>query len=212
MSVRRESKIATRTKVLEAARLLFDRDGYEQTTIRKIADEAGVSAGSVFTTFANKAEILGEVISDRLDLLSEELRSTLPHLKGSALDVLTEVLMICYRDTQQYPGLIMAMIAQNFVWPPSGEPFYTNQGLVMAVCAILSRAKASGEFAAEADAASAADVIVAIYKANYEKLCTGQINEHVLPVLLRKQLAVVITGMMFPAKGMDQVGGPAEKH
>jgi AcrR family transcriptional regulator len=195
MSVRRESKFATRAKVLEAARLLFDRDGYEQTTIRGIADEAGVSAGSVFTTFANKAEILGEVVADRLALLGDELRSAIPKMRGSLLDILTEVLMICYRNTQQYPGLIMAMIAQNFIWPPAGEPFYVNEGLVMAIQGVLARAQAANDLKAGGDLTAAADVIVAIYKANYEKLCTNQIDQGTLYDLVRRQLAVVVEGL-----------------
>ena len=58
MGVRDDQKQATREKVLEAARDLFNETGYEETTIRAIAERAGVSVGSVFTTFASKAEVL----------------------------------------------------------------------------------------------------------------------------------------------------------
>ena len=52
MGVRDDQKAATREKVLVAARDLFNEVGYEETTIRAIAERAGVSVGSVFTTFA----------------------------------------------------------------------------------------------------------------------------------------------------------------
>jgi AcrR family transcriptional regulator len=44
--------------VLEAARLLFVRDGYVATTIEAIAAEAGVSAKTVYDAFATKAGVL----------------------------------------------------------------------------------------------------------------------------------------------------------
>ena len=56
MGVRNEQKAATREKVLDAARDLFNEIGYDETTIRAIAERARVSVGSVFTTFASKAE------------------------------------------------------------------------------------------------------------------------------------------------------------
>ena len=63
MGVRDTQKQATRGRVLAAARDLFDAAGFEATTTRQIADRAGVAVGSVFTTFASKAEILSQVMS-----------------------------------------------------------------------------------------------------------------------------------------------------
>lgn len=50
-------KAATREAVIAAARGLFDRDGYEATTIRAIAAAAGMSTGAVFAHFEGKAEL-----------------------------------------------------------------------------------------------------------------------------------------------------------
>ena len=61
-------KVATRQRVIEAARELFDTQGYQGTTIRDIARNARVSVGSVFTTFASKgARSSSQVMADRLD-------------------------------------------------------------------------------------------------------------------------------------------------
>src|SRR5690606_8304072 len=64
---RSQQREATRNRVVTAARELFEQNGYEGTTIRDIASRAGVSVGSVFTTFASKGEVLGEVMQQRLD-------------------------------------------------------------------------------------------------------------------------------------------------
>src|SRR5512140_2711545 len=84
--LRQSQKEATRNRVIEAARELFDAQGYEGTTIREIARQAGVSVGSVFTTFASKGEILSQVMQDRLDGLYAELDRVMPHLRGSTAD------------------------------------------------------------------------------------------------------------------------------
>src|SRR3954464_1731377 len=78
---RQSQKEATRNRVILAARELFDEQGYQGTTIREIARQAGVSVGSVFTTFATKGEILSQVMQERLDRLYAELDRVLPHLR-----------------------------------------------------------------------------------------------------------------------------------
>jgi AcrR family transcriptional regulator len=53
LMTRDEQKQRTRLKVIAAARALFADPGYDKTTIRMIAEHAGVATGSVFTTFAS---------------------------------------------------------------------------------------------------------------------------------------------------------------
>jgi AcrR family transcriptional regulator len=55
---RAEKKQQTRLKVLKAAREMFAAQGYERATLRGIAQLAGVSVGSVFTTFESKEDVL----------------------------------------------------------------------------------------------------------------------------------------------------------
>lgn len=55
---RREQAEATRRAILDAARLRFERDGYVATTIAAIAEEADVSAKTVYTAFDTKSGVL----------------------------------------------------------------------------------------------------------------------------------------------------------
>lgn len=54
---RQYSKIATRAKVLQAGRELFETRGYEGSTIRAVARHAGMSTGAVFASFTDKADL-----------------------------------------------------------------------------------------------------------------------------------------------------------
>jgi AcrR family transcriptional regulator len=55
---------ATRAKLLEAARLLFARQGVEQTRINEITEQANVGFGSFYNHFASKEAIAETVFAD----------------------------------------------------------------------------------------------------------------------------------------------------
>src|SRR5215472_6153920 len=50
-----------REAIIEAARTLFAKQGYEETTIAEIARAAGVGVGTVYLYFQHKRQILVEV-------------------------------------------------------------------------------------------------------------------------------------------------------
>src|ERR671933_2654168 len=55
---RREQAAATRRRVLDAAQVLFERDGYAATTMAAIAAEAGVALKTVYVAFETKSGLL----------------------------------------------------------------------------------------------------------------------------------------------------------
>ena len=107
---RQSKKEATRNRVVDAARELFDTQGYQGTTIREIAAHAGVSVGSVFTTFASKGDILSRVMEERLDKLYRELDRVVPHLRGSTADRLRSIFAIFFDFEAQRTKLFLSQI------------------------------------------------------------------------------------------------------
>ena len=100
MRVTAEAKLATRRRILEAARDCFSRAGFEAATTRDIAAAAGIAAGTLFNYFPAKeaiamalvAEALGaarrqnegrprgeSLEEDLFALIAAELRSLRPH-------------------------------------------------------------------------------------------------------------------------------------
>jgi AcrR family transcriptional regulator len=65
-TVRKEQAAQTRRRILEAAGELFGADGYGPTTIRRIAEAAGVAPDTVYATFGTKARVLTSLIDLRL--------------------------------------------------------------------------------------------------------------------------------------------------
>ena len=63
---RARKALATRHRVLDAAEILFVRDGYVATTITAIAEEADVAFQTVYAVFGNKRAILNELLAIRV--------------------------------------------------------------------------------------------------------------------------------------------------
>ena len=62
-SLRDEHRNVTRTRILEAAEAVFSNRGYSATSTSDIVDAAGVSRGTFYLHFKNKAEVLVEVVT-----------------------------------------------------------------------------------------------------------------------------------------------------
>jgi len=74
----------TRERILlEAARLLRHH-GYAATTLREIADAAGVKAGSIYYHFESKEEILGEVLDKGITIVADAVRTRIEALPANA--------------------------------------------------------------------------------------------------------------------------------
>jgi AcrR family transcriptional regulator len=58
-----------RAEILHAAEAIFVRDGYDGATIRKIADEVGVSSTALYMHFRDKDEILNEICEGAIGVL-----------------------------------------------------------------------------------------------------------------------------------------------
>lgn len=72
----------TRTLILETALRLFRERGYDRTTMRAIAEEAGVSVGNAYYYFASKEHL----VQGFYDLIAAEHRERLPALLADKRD------------------------------------------------------------------------------------------------------------------------------
>jgi AcrR family transcriptional regulator len=60
-TLRQEQAAVTRRRILDAARALFFRNGYAATTLKAVAEEAGVAVQTLYAVFGSKAAILAEL-------------------------------------------------------------------------------------------------------------------------------------------------------
>jgi AcrR family transcriptional regulator len=64
--LRQEQAAQTRARILDAARALFERDGFARTTVKSIASAAKVAPDTVYATFGTKVRVLTGLIDREL--------------------------------------------------------------------------------------------------------------------------------------------------
>jgi AcrR family transcriptional regulator len=79
---RRESRLETRTMLLESAAQLFARGGYEGASVDLIAESAGYSKGAFYSNFGSKEAIFLELLDihkrREIDALAQLLAQDIP--------------------------------------------------------------------------------------------------------------------------------------
>jgi AcrR family transcriptional regulator len=72
---RAREKEGLREEILDAARILFVKDGYESVSIRKIADKIEYAPSTIYLYFRDKAEILDKICEQTFAKLIVRLRA-----------------------------------------------------------------------------------------------------------------------------------------
>jgi len=74
-----------RREILRSAQEVFAREGFQEATMDKIAQNAGVSKGTLYLYFKNKTDLFFNAISEKLDefisLIEKSLKGDQPPLK-----------------------------------------------------------------------------------------------------------------------------------
>ncbi|MDG2519956.1 TetR/AcrR family transcriptional regulator [Caulobacter segnis] len=200
LGIRKAQKLATRQKVLKAARELFAEIGYEDATIRVIAERAGVSIGGVFTTFASKAEVLQHVVYDWAEEgLYQELERRIPELEGSTADRLVGVMRVIFSFDSQRPKVMLAHIGLAFdPYPaPGARPFGHNQRLLGHMRQVLLDGITRGEVSPDVDVDLIVDTVAGAYAWNFRMVAHGA-GEAEIMGLFARQVEMIARG--FAAK------------
>jgi AcrR family transcriptional regulator len=71
---KQKEKQEMRQRILNGARKVFLQNGYEQTSMRNIANEISYSAGVIYFHFKDKSEIFQELHKEGFSLLLKQLR------------------------------------------------------------------------------------------------------------------------------------------
>jgi TetR/AcrR family transcriptional regulator len=105
----------TETRILEAAKKVFHRKGFEGARMQEIADEAGINKSLLHYYFRNKENLFNSVFREAL----QEIFSRLFTIAGEALP-LEEKIRLIFNDYISFlqqnsyiPGFILTEIRQN---------------------------------------------------------------------------------------------------
>jgi AcrR family transcriptional regulator len=79
-----DSEAVTRERVLLEAARLFRHRGYTATTLREVAEAAGIKAGSIYYHFDSKEDILVEVLDKGIQAVDDAVRQRVEALPADA--------------------------------------------------------------------------------------------------------------------------------
>ena len=119
-----------RAEILEAAERIFIAEGYEGATIRKIADEVGVSSTALYMHFTDKSCILLEICERTIRLLLERNRE----IAAKPLDPVVRVRMMLeayMRWGLEHPNAYQLVYSQPrpvsaTLWPEAADDLSTE--------------------------------------------------------------------------------------
>ncbi len=155
--------------MLSAAAALFQERGYAETTVRAIAERAGLSPAGLFTTFTDKADILHHVRMAQTAELRAGLEREARALDGPAVDRFCSLVRVAYRAEWPNLPLVIAHIGASYGWSEETERSMQEDlcGVSDAYRAVLAHGVAEGELRADLDLDLAVELIHGITNGNY---------------------------------------------
>jgi len=96
----------TREEIRAVAMELFARDGFEQTSLRQIAERLDITKAALYYHFPSKDDLLAELAQPMIDDLEEFLARAGDVGPGDARDVLERYLALCHRNRALLQGML----------------------------------------------------------------------------------------------------------
>ncbi|HTK34642.1 MAG TPA: TetR/AcrR family transcriptional regulator [Caulobacteraceae bacterium] len=196
MKIRDAKKQASRERVLDAARFLFEEVGFHETTVRMIAERAGLSPGGVFTTFEDKVGILCQILGDYRERLFDEIERLVPSPTGSTRERLHAVIVLAHAHEFPRMRMVLAYIGASYCWSRRLEEEHRalHGRFRTVITAIVAEGVERGEIDPKVDADLLVEMICAVYLRNYRTAFYAGFGEHELNGRTRRQLDLLFEG------------------
>ena len=154
LSLRERKRQRTRAALIAAAIELFERDGYEETTVAKIAAAADIGIRTFFGYFASKEELLFPRADDRVAAALDAIRTRRPEERP--VDVLLRGLRTLPPDDDDLVGRLTLLRLKLIRTVPAvaGRAFAAQYAAQRDIAAALVKA-----YPGELDDAAAAALI-----------------------------------------------------
>ena len=144
MSSRRDrEREELRQQIIDAARTLFVTDGYDQVTVRKIADAVEYTPGAIYSYFEDKDAIFHAVHRQGFEELTRRMGAAMLDVAskaGTPLDQLRrigeEYLRFAHDNPELYDLMFVAQApmkaADPDMWPEGSQTFNVVRGVIRA--------------------------------------------------------------------------------
>ena len=126
--------------ILEAAAQVLEAEGYDALTTTRVAERAGVSVGTIYQYFPDKAAVVGGLVEAWLGRDVHRLRDACAQADGLALPAATDLLVdefigLFADDPERATAVLYGALRVR--WRPAIDHLIT--GMVQAVAGLLAR-------------------------------------------------------------------------
>lgn len=128
-----------RRDILDAARAVLERDGYEALTMREVAKGARVTPGLLYSYFVDKEELFAILYAERLDSFHDEIRPLCA--RATSPEELFVAIADRYRDVYRVYGRALDVWAH--VLDPATAEHGVAKPLVVSTVAVMATVSAA---------------------------------------------------------------------
>jgi AcrR family transcriptional regulator len=198
MNLRERSKIEKLHRIKSAARMLFEEQGFDATTIRQIADRSGVGLATLFLYATDKRDLLFLTCNDELAALTQRAFSdtidNVPLLES--LTIVFRHFFIFYSANR----VLSRDLLRELTFFTGGQHSDRFQAIrasnVTRISAIIDREKADNKIANTHETAKIAEVIFFVFAAEVRQWLAQETKSAEEGVRrLSQLLAIVVDGV-----------------
>jgi AcrR family transcriptional regulator len=161
---RQQQKAETRALILDAARELFEEQGFDATTVREVAHRAGVGLGTIFSHFDDKGALLIAAVLDDLAETDRQILESLPQ-DASIHEQIMHVAAGGFGYWCRRPALSATLLREMwFIRGPSADQRRDETARFIEFGAsLLTRAQKRGEIRDDVDLNTIAELLYSFY-------------------------------------------------
>jgi len=151
-SHRQAQKEDTKRIILDSAYLLFAEKGYAKTTMRSLAEHAGVALGTIFKHFPDKPSLLAAAFQEDLSKIIKNSFNSMPKsgLKNQLLHI-TRSIYIFYADNPSFSRTLIKEVL--FLEGEHGKILDTQVLVFLSeISELLKKAVKNGELSTDVNA------------------------------------------------------------
>ncbi|WP_019961097.1 TetR/AcrR family transcriptional regulator [Woodsholea maritima] len=194
---RDQRREATKVNVIEAARKVFLERGYEGATIKAIADEAGVSPGTVLNAAPSKASLLVEILKEEYQAILDSSELLDAALSGAVIDKLVALLQVSFEAQSRHPELFAAAVGHSWLWTdPAYDESYKQMDLSWEpITRTIRRGVDSGELRQDLDIEEVRAMLQDIYLGVFRRANRQELGSNEVSRIMRTRLQIFFNGL-----------------
>ena len=147
VGLRERSKQERQDRIMMAARKLFAERGYDATTLRDVAEMAGLGLGTLFNYISDKRDLIYLVFNQEMSMVTDTSLAA-PRPRQSFSEKILSMAEPCYRFFGSEPILSRILLSEVLQHTPGfhlSEYIGTRDRFIRGMEEVVARAQAAGE-------------------------------------------------------------------